>query len=78
MRNSLHRQAYNWLNKHKRKGFYTLIEEDDFERGCHSIMQTAGLGRLKPNTVLLGYKSDWGKPDTSKGVELKHYFGVIQ
>ncbi|CAG7838637.1 unnamed protein product [Allacma fusca] len=59
VRNALVRQAYNWLNKHKKKGFYTLIEDESFERGAHSIMQLAGLGKLRPNMVMMGYKRDW-------------------
>ncbi len=30
---TLTRQAYSWLLKHKKKGFYTLVENDSFEEG---------------------------------------------
>lgn len=54
-----------------------MVEDDSFERGCKSLMQIAGLGKLKPNMVLLGYKSDWVGHPEKKG-ELREYFAVIQ
>ena len=41
-------------------------------------MQIAGLGRLRPNMVLLGYKGDWVKNDGANRLELREYFDVIQ
>ena len=75
VRNALNRQAYNWLSKHKKKGFYTLVEEESFERGAHSIMQISGLGKLRPNMIMMGYKKDWLSCDRQ---ELLGYFNVIQ
>jgi solute carrier family 12 sodium/potassium/chloride transporter 2 len=75
-RNALQKQAYNWLAQHKKKAFYTLVEEESFERGCHSMMQIAGLGKLKPNMVLMGFKSDW-KANSTNRQDLKGYFDVI-
>jgi solute carrier family 12 sodium/potassium/chloride transporter 2 len=38
-------------------------------------MQIAGLGKLRPNMVLMGFKSDWVKGNRQ---DLKEYFNVIQ
>lgn len=38
-------------------------------------MQLSGLGKMKPNMVLMGYKRDW---NTCPEEELNAYFGVIQ
>jgi len=51
-----------------------MIEDDSFEHGCKSIMQICGLGKLRPNMVLMGYKADWMK---SNRQQLKEYFNVI-
>lgn len=51
------------------------MEDDSFEHGCKSIMQICGLGKLKPNMMLLGYKGDWVKGNRQ---DLKEYFNVIQ
>lgn len=77
IRNSLQKQAYSWLDKHRKKGFFVLTEDESFERGCKSLMQISGLGKLKPNMLLIGYKNDWAKNSVNR-TQLKEYFSVIQ
>lgn len=38
-------------------------------------MQLSGLGKMKPNLVLMGYKRDW---NVCSEEDLNAYFGVIQ
>nr|BAH20440.1 NaKCl cotransporter NKCC2 [Takifugu obscurus] len=48
-----------WLTKTKRKAFYTAVACEDFRAGAESLLQVSGLGRMKPNTLLMGFKSNW-------------------
>ncbi|KAM3936732.1 solute carrier family 12 member 3-like [Leptodactylus fuscus] len=48
-----------WLNTRKVRSFYSVIQERTLQAGAKSLMQVSGLGRLKPNTVVLGYKNNW-------------------
>uniref|UniRef100_A0A674NS30 Solute carrier family 12 member 1 n=1 Tax=Takifugu rubripes TaxID=31033 RepID=A0A674NS30_TAKRU len=48
-----------WLTKTKRKAFYTAVACEDFRAGAESLLQVSGLGRMKPNTLLIGFKSNW-------------------
>jgi len=43
-------------------------------------MQISGLGKLRPNMVLMGYKGDWAKKGSNmiNKQDLKEYFNVIQ
>jgi len=50
-----------WLVEHKLKGFYTVTESAKWEDGAKSCLTLAGLGKLAPNFVLIGFKSDWTK-----------------
>ena len=36
-----------------------FVLSDSFLSGAEMLIQTAGLGAMRPNTVLLGYKEDW-------------------
>uniref|UniRef100_T1JEV4 Bumetanide-sensitive sodium-(Potassium)-chloride cotransporter n=1 Tax=Strigamia maritima TaxID=126957 RepID=T1JEV4_STRMM len=74
VRNSYFKHAYAWLQRKKIKGFYYLIDGTNLAAGSRSLMQTAGVGKLKPNMVLLGFKSDW---QTCKIEELQSYFSII-
>ncbi|KAK3849934.1 hypothetical protein Pcinc_043333 [Petrolisthes cinctipes] len=74
VRNSLSKQAYTWFNKHKIRAFYSVVEGTTLEHGAKSLCQLVGLGKLKPNTVLLGFKSNWRKCDKN---ELRAYFNTL-
>uniref|UniRef100_A0A2M4CSL5 Putative k+/cl-cotransporter kcc1 n=1 Tax=Anopheles darlingi TaxID=43151 RepID=A0A2M4CSL5_ANODA len=73
-RNHLQKKAAEWCRRHKVKGFYSLIDDNDFETGARAIMQASGIGKLRPNVLLMGYKSDWDKCEAS---ELEQYFNVV-
>lgn len=73
-RNYLLRKSNDWCRKHKVKAFYSLVDDNDFETGCRALMQASGIGKLRPNILLMGYKNDWQTCDTS---ELEKYFNVV-
>ncbi|KAG7269189.1 hypothetical protein CRUP_016061 [Coryphaenoides rupestris] len=48
-----------WFNKRKVRSFYTPFASDSLRGGTRQLMQAAGLGKLKPNTLVLGFKTSW-------------------
>ena len=62
-----------WLRDHNTKGFYAVTGTKTFEDGAISHMNLAGLGKMSPNMILLGFKADWQK----KPEECSGYFNVI-
>uniref|UniRef100_A0A672I404 Solute carrier family 12 member 2 n=1 Tax=Salarias fasciatus TaxID=181472 RepID=A0A672I404_SALFA len=52
-----------WLLKNETKAFYTPVFAEDLRQGSQYLLQAAGLGRLKPNTLVLGFKNDWRDGD---------------
>ncbi|XP_019389167.1 PREDICTED: solute carrier family 12 member 1 isoform X3 [Crocodylus porosus] len=63
-----------WLTKNKRKAFYAAVAADSFRDGVKSLLQASGLGRMKPNTLVLGFKKDW---KNASAMQLENYVGVI-
>nr|XP_034987017.1 solute carrier family 12 member 1 isoform X2 [Zootoca vivipara] len=63
-----------WLTKNKRKAFYAAVAADSFRDGVKSLLQASGLGRMRPNTLVLGFKKDWKE---ATAVEVENYMGVI-
>ncbi|XP_064598954.1 solute carrier family 12 member 2-like [Liolophura sinensis] len=51
------KESDEWL--YRVKAFYCALNASNIRLGAQSLQQVAGLGKLKPNIVLLGYKSDW-------------------
>ena len=68
-------EAYRYFEMKKIKGFYNLVDDVDMETGIKLMIQSSGFGKLSPNIVLMGYKSDWASCDYSV---LKTYFNVLQ
>uniref|UniRef100_A0A3Q2X0J5 Solute carrier family 12 member 10, tandem duplicate 1 n=1 Tax=Haplochromis burtoni TaxID=8153 RepID=A0A3Q2X0J5_HAPBU len=52
-------QYVKWLNKRKVRSFYTQFTADSLRDGVRYLIQASGLGKLKPNTLVLGFKSNW-------------------
>ncbi|XP_043379587.1 solute carrier family 12 member 1 isoform X2 [Chelonia mydas] len=63
-----------WLTKNKRKAFYAAVAADSFRDGVKSLLQASGLGRMRPNTLVLGFKTDWRD---ASAVQIENYMGVI-
>ncbi|KAG7497199.1 solute carrier family 12 member 3-like [Solea senegalensis] len=48
-----------WLNRRRVRSFYTPFSADGLRVGARQLMQASGLGKLKPNTLVLGFKTNW-------------------
>lgn len=51
------------------------VDGVSFREGATALLKACGIGKLRPNILLLGYKSDWQK---SSADELNQYFEVLQ
>eukprot|EP00095_Tigriopus_kingsejongensis_P001015 snap_masked-scaffold609_size125094-processed-gene-0.16 protein:Tk01015 transcript:snap_masked-scaffold609_size125094-processed-gene-0.16-mRNA-1 annotation:"af190129_1na+ k+ 2cl- cotransporter" len=49
----------HWLDDHRIKAFFSITHSQNFHEGAMSSINLTGLGKLKPNLVMMGYKSDW-------------------
>ncbi|XP_066492928.1 solute carrier family 12 member 3 isoform X2 [Tiliqua scincoides] len=63
-----------WLTKRKVKAFYTDVFAEDLRTGAQILMQASGLGRMKPNILVIGYKKNW-QADHPQMVE--DYIGIL-
>lgn len=75
VRSILNYKANSWLKAHRMKAFYMQIDGVSFEEGAKAMLKACGIGKLKPNILLMGHKSDW---QTCSREELNAYFEVLQ
>ncbi|XP_022331098.2 solute carrier family 12 member 2-like isoform X2 [Crassostrea virginica] len=68
------KEAYRWLNNRRVKAFYSVTTAPDFRCGVQNLMQNVGVGKLKPNILIMGFMSCWN--DTSP-TEVEKYFHVV-
>ncbi len=47
----------------------------DLQQGASALLQAVGVGKMKPNILLLGYKNDW---QVCEKHSLDQYFATIQ
>ncbi|NWU64169.1 S12A3 protein, partial [Pterocles burchelli] len=63
-----------WLMKRKIKAFYTDVVAEDLRSGVQMLIQAAGLGKMRPNILVLGYKRNW---QTASLQSLEDYVGIL-
>ncbi|XP_028312193.1 solute carrier family 12 member 2 isoform X1 [Gouania willdenowi] len=56
-----HARCQRWLNKKRIKAFYAPVFAENIRHGAQLLLQAVGLGRLKPNTLVMGFKNNWSK-----------------
>ncbi|XP_018578158.1 bumetanide-sensitive sodium-(potassium)-chloride cotransporter [Anoplophora glabripennis] len=74
IRNVLNYKANSWLKAHKLKAFYMQVDGLSFEEGAKALLKACGIGKLRPNILLMGFKSKW---QTCPAEELNQYFEVL-
>ena len=70
----LKQDTQDWLWRRKIKGFSSVYESQSFEEGAKTCLSSVGLGKLTPNMLLIGFKSDWADDVASA----KEYFNILQ
>ena len=68
-------KAYKYLRMQKIKGFCSLIDNMEMQQGVAAMLEVAGVGKMKPNILLMGFKNDWRICDKPS---LDQYFATIQ
>ncbi|XP_038562903.1 solute carrier family 12 member 3 [Micropterus salmoides] len=64
----------SWLNQRKIKSFYGGVVATELRSGVNMLLQGAGLGRIRPNVLLMGFKKDW-RSDTPQAAH--NYIGIL-
>ena len=63
-----------WLNKNHVKAFYSVSRHASFVDGARISMELSGIGKMKPNMLLVGFKENWhATPGQSKD-----YYRILQ
>ncbi|XP_077374173.1 solute carrier family 12 member 3 [Festucalex cinctus] len=65
----------SWLNQRKVKAFYKNVVAEDLRSGVNMLLQGTGLGRMRPNVLLMGFKTDW-QSDSPQATH--RYIGILQ
>lgn len=48
-----------WFKDHNVKAFFNVVPNKSLDDGAYTIMNAAGIGKLVPNMILMGFKNNW-------------------
>ncbi|CAG0879718.1 unnamed protein product [Cyprideis torosa] len=74
-RNRLIVQGNSWLRLQGVRGFLSILDDKSLQSGARSLMLCSGIGKVRPNIILVGYKQDWS---TCSKEPLEEYFKVVE
>eukprot|EP00795_Rhopilema_esculentum_P014716 gene14716-5814_t len=63
-----------WLRRNKIKAFHVMCSAPSFRLGVQAMIQNVGLGKLRPNIMVIGFKDDW---ITASNESIEEYSDVI-
>ena len=52
-------ESYKWLRRRKIRAFYDYVAASRTSEGIRALIQTSGLGKLKPNIMMMGFHRTW-------------------
>uniref|UniRef100_A0A8W8HNT7 Solute carrier family 12 member 2 n=1 Tax=Magallana gigas TaxID=29159 RepID=A0A8W8HNT7_MAGGI len=70
------KEAYHWLHNRRVKAFYSVTTAPDFRCGVQNLLQNVGIGKLRPNILIMGFMSRWNDPEVNKN-EVDEYVHVV-
>ncbi|PVD19572.1 hypothetical protein C0Q70_20062 [Pomacea canaliculata] len=66
--------AYRWFSNRDVRAFYSSLAAPTIRHGVQVLLQSQGLGKLRPNTLLMGFKTNW---QTAEPPSVHNYVGII-
>ncbi|KAK7115937.1 solute carrier family 12 member 3-like [Littorina saxatilis] len=66
--------AYRWFRNRNVRAFYTSCAAPTVRHGTQLLLQSQGLGKLRPNMLLMGFKNRWQMVDPRS---VHNYVGII-
>lgn len=73
-RKTIIQNGYEWLQQRNVKAFYVMVDNCTYDEGAQALIQATGIGKLAPNTLLMGYKDNW---QTCPREDIQEYFTVL-
>ncbi|GFS24832.1 solute carrier family 12 member 1-like [Elysia marginata] len=65
---------YAYFRKRHIKSFYSATTAPSLQLGAQALMQNVGVGKFRPNLLILGFKSKW---QTDRPETVQQYLGII-
>lgn len=74
-RQQIIQEGQKYLNARKIKAFYNVMDGFSMEDGVKALLKSTGFGKLTPNIMVIGYKTNWCECDSK---EVESYFNIVK
>lgn len=74
-RQQIIKDGQKYLNARKIKAFYNVVDGFSMDDGVKALLKSTGFGKLTPNIMIMGYKSNWRECDVQ---EVISYFNILK
>ena len=75
MRSNVQEKVYRYLRFMHIKDFSVVADNSNLPMGVTAMLGLAGVGKVKPNILMMGYKNDWSICDRNS---MEQYFLTTQ
>ncbi|GAV06345.1 hypothetical protein RvY_16354 [Ramazzottius varieornatus] len=73
-RGIMSQESYRWLRRRKIRAFYDFVATKSTAEGIRALIQTSGLGKMRPNIIMMGFLNSWRTCNEST---VEEYVGAI-
>ncbi|WKX98263.1 hypothetical protein Q1695_013718 [Nippostrongylus brasiliensis] len=71
------RQMSEWLSRRGISAFAATVPNKKLPDGAATLLQTAGVGKMRPNILMVGFKTNWEK-DGAKNLDIVvEYYEIV-
>ncbi|VDN24873.1 unnamed protein product [Cylicostephanus goldi] len=77
MTEKVDRQMNEWLRNHHIIAYPAVVAAEDQAEGAAALLQATGVGKLRPNILMLGFKTNWEQSSTSDMRAINTFYEII-
>ncbi|CAJ0600395.1 unnamed protein product [Cylicocyclus nassatus] len=77
MTEKVDRQMNEWLRNHHIIAYPAVVASEDQAEGAAALLQATGVGKLRPNILMLGFKTNWEQSPTTDMHAINTFYEII-
>ncbi|KAL6728008.1 hypothetical protein Aduo_009823 [Ancylostoma duodenale] len=77
MTDKVDRQMSEWLTKRNISAYPAIIASEDQAEGAATLLQTTGVGKLRPNILMVGFRTKWEQDGVNNMDNINTFYEII-
>ncbi|EPB77182.1 hypothetical protein ANCCEY_03708 [Ancylostoma ceylanicum] len=77
MTDKVDRQMSEWLTNRNILAYPAIIASEDQAEGAATLLQTTGIGKLRPNILMVGFKTKWEQGGVNNMDNINTFYEIV-